>query len=394
MKISVISDCHLGFGYNTERSEDAFDAFQEALEKSLDSDIILLGGDIFDSRIPRTEVLTKAMELLIKPLKMEGSVTLESGTKDISELPRIRNGIPVISIHGNHERRVKGLLNPVEALEKAGFLVHLHCNHVILQKDGEKIAIHGMSGVPDQYAESVLKEWNPRPVEGYFNILITHQSIAPFVYAEHLLYLEKLPTGFDLYINGHIHDHKKSEHAGKPFIIPGSLLPTQITKDACHSGMCKLEISGGNLEKVEFIELENQRKMYYLEFDKIGVEELENEIKKVLSARHKLKPIIRVKIGGKHMPTRELMSKFEDRAILSFKIKTETDKIDVKSLQERTESIQEMSRRLLSENLSKFKLDKKAFENIFELLNDNKPKEAEKLLLDELIENQDGNYSE
>lgn len=380
MKISVISDIHLGFGYNTERYEDAFNAFEEALQKSLDCDIIILGGDIFDSRVPKIEVLTRGMELLIKPLLKDSKIEIKGLNKDISELPRIRNGLPVIAIYGNHDRRVKGLLNPVEALEKSGFLTLLHCNGVILENGEEKISIQGLSGIPDQYAEGVLSEWGPKPIEGCFNIFLTHQNISPFVYAPNMLPLEKLPKGFDLYINGHIHDHKKTEYEGKPLIIPGSLLPTQINKDLCHSGFCKLEIKNNKLEKADFLELDSQRKIYYLELNNPSLNDIEESINNILKHKHDIKPIIRIKLEGRHLPLKQIISGFEEKAMISFKTSLKSDEIDAKSLQERSESVAEISRSLLSENLDRFKLDKKAFEDIFELLNNKKIKEAEALL--------------
>ena len=152
MKISIISDLHLGYGQNTERENDSFEAFQEAVEKSLDCDVILLGGDMFDMKIPNTEVFTSAIGILKKTLEKENGIRIIGGVnKNTDEFPLIKQGIPVIGIAGNHERRVKGLLNPVEALEKAGFLIYLHCNAIVLEKAGEKIAVHGMSSVPDQF---------------------------------------------------------------------------------------------------------------------------------------------------------------------------------------------------------------------------------------------------
>ncbi|NIQ17993.1 MAG: hypothetical protein GTN43_04250, partial [Candidatus Aenigmarchaeota archaeon] len=86
---------------------------------------------------------------MIKPLLVKNDVKLVKGIeKDISKISEIAlMGIPIVAIHGTHERRTKGLLNPVEALEKAGFLIYLHCNGVIFKKGSERVAVHGMSGV-------------------------------------------------------------------------------------------------------------------------------------------------------------------------------------------------------------------------------------------------------
>ena len=76
LKISILSDLHLGYGWNTELEEDSFQNATEAVEKCLDSDLVLLAGDVFDRKIPRTGVLAKALKilsklLLVKPKKVK-----------------------------------------------------------------------------------------------------------------------------------------------------------------------------------------------------------------------------------------------------------------------------------------------------------------------------------
>lgn len=386
MKISIISDLHLGFGQNTERGDDSFKAFQEAVEKSLDCDLIILGGDMFDVRIPNTEVFTKAIGVLKKALEKENGIKAVEGiNKDIGKYPLIKKGVPVIGIAGNHERRVKGLLNPVEALEMAGFLIYLHCNGIILEKDGEKIAIQGISSVPDQYAEAVLGEWDPKPVEGCFNILLMHQSIAPFLYAPHLIQLEKIPRGFDLYINGHVHGSVRAEYDGKPFIIPGSLLPTQITKDLDKHSFCKLEISDKKINCINFVELENQREIFYLEFldQTSALKEIEEKIEGILKQKRQLKPIIKVVVANKNIRVKDIVERHKEASIIYYAKKDAEMKKDMetKTLEERIESANELGRRLLRENIQKAGLNVRDFENIFELLENNKMGEAQAFLI-------------
>ncbi len=358
----------MGFGAGTEREADPYTAFSEALERSLDSDLIILPGDIFDSRTPSVEILTKVIQLLRKPMMID-----DNKTDIVGENQLLKKGIPVIAIHGTHERRVRDLLNPVQALEKAGFLVYLHCNHVILQKGIEKIAIHGMSTVPDQYGEAVLKEWNPKPIDGCLNILVTHQSIAPFLYAEHLIPLESIPRGFDLYINGHIHGSKRIEYAGSPFIIPGSLVPTQITKDLTKHSFCKIDIEGRAIKSIDFIELENQRKIYYNEFGpEDNLEKIESYLKVISEQQYNLKPIVKISISNRSIPIKELINKFQDKIILYYRKDSEENEIEVSGIEERTESVQELSKKLLKQNLQSFGLDNKKFQTIFELLAEGK----------------------
>lgn len=376
MKIAIFSDSHLGYGSGTERAGDAFEAFSESLEKSLDSDIILLAGDIFDNKTPNTETLARTMELLIKPkIKPNQVKILQGQDKELRNLsPLALSGVPVVAIHGTHERRTKEMLNPVEALEKAGFLLYLHCNGVVLEKNNEKVCIQGMGGVPDQYAQKVLKEWDPKPVPGCVNIFMLHQSLKGFVNAPHTLDLEDLPKGFDLYVCGHLHGSKTLEEP--PLVLPGSLIPTQLNKEAMEpNGLWFFDTETRGLE---FMGLERKRPFYY--FDCQNREEAEERIRAVLEEDNKIKPIVRVNLKGENSGfVKDMETKYGERVILFFKTEKEAD-FTSRSIDEQRLSVQELGQKLLRENLQKAGLDPSVFENVFELLLEKKDEEAVKLL--------------
>jgi DNA repair exonuclease SbcCD nuclease subunit len=383
MKISVLSDFHFGFGLNTEMENDSFEAAKECVEKSLDCDLIIIAGDVFDSRVPTSETLAKSMEIFSKPLlKNRTAKLIDHVGKDRGEIsPMALFGTPVVAIHGTHERRVKGFLNPIELLEKAGFLIHLHCNGVVFQKGGEKVCVQGLSGVPDQYAESIMEKWDPKPMPECFNIFMLHQSVSPYIYADHTLDANKLPKGFDLYICGHIHEPKKTMLHGAHLLLPGSTIPTQLNKESTKPrGFWKIEITKPGCE-ISWIELENQRRVYYETFEKeADLEEVEKRIDEILKEDHKKKPIIRVNIKGK-MLVEDLREKFKEKAIISFKKDIQEEILPLKTLEEHKLSVQELGRKLLLDNLKNSGLDPMFFENIFELLAHNKSEEVVKLLM-------------
>jgi len=383
MRIAVISDSHLGYGPG-ERERDAMDSFREALERALDHDLILLPGDIFDTKVPTPEVMSEAMRILNMPKASEGAALVDGFSKDMENVPHLtKRGLPVVSIHGTHERRIKGLVNPLQALEKAGFLVHLHCNGVVLEKEGERVCIQGLSGVPDQYAESVLSEWGPSPKDGCFNIFMLHQSIAGHVNATHVLHPDRLPKGFDLYICGHMHEDKVSEAQGKPFLIPGSLIQTQLTKESPkRRGFYSLLVEGGSLLEMKKVELEGQRPVHYLELDP-DRELIDKEVSAIASGKHAKKPLVRVRLKGEmdSAATRELEGKFADSVILSFrKEPSKAGAPAAKGLEEQRLSVQELGRKLLQENLKKAGLDPRKYESVFEALMDSGTQEALELL--------------
>lgn len=306
-KISIISDLHFGFGDGV-REGDVFRAAREAFTKSkkMGSDIVILAGDIFNSRFPKPEHWSRAMELL-SIFQEGGGAEIVSRKSEKKINGSAANGIPVVALHGTHERRSEEMTNPIEGLEKAGFLTHLHRDHLVLKKNGEKIAIHGMSGVPEKYSKKVLEEWNPCPQEGSYNIFMMHQNLEPYIYNPvnpPKLSLKDLPNGFDCYISGHIHWKEKTEIEGKPFLIPGSLIPTQLKKKEAEreKGFYFLDTEK---ESIEFIPLDQGRNFFY---KKIQVEEenpekirerVEKTLKKIVEGMESKKPLIRIKIEGK-----------------------------------------------------------------------------------------------
>lgn len=361
LKIGVISDLHFGYARNTERSEDCWEAAEEAFRKAEGCDLIILPGDIFDEKIPRPEDWAKSMKIL----------------------SRVK--VPVVAIHGTHERRGKGLINCVQGLEHASFLKHLHCSHASYEIKGRKITVYGMSGVPEAYAKEVLQQWDPKPQEGY-NIFMLHQSIHPYIYnpiEPPSLKLEDLPKGFDLYISGHIHWSEKTEVMGKPFIIPGSTVTTQVNKTEAKSpkGFYIVELKGKDVV-IRFVELENVRKVFYKDF-KVGGEKVSDIMEKIddyLSGiKEKRKPLVRVRVSGKigkgtDLNFSHLKEKYRDKMILSIYSRVSEEELEnkmklLKDIRESRISVEEMGMKILRENMKELDLSQ-GYEGILDLLVD------------------------
>jgi len=375
MRISILSDFHFGYGWNTRLEEDSYQNAQEAISKCLDSDLILIAGDIFDSITPRTETLAKALKVLSKPLLTEnkGVKLVKTLNKDLPEISnRTLSGIPVLALHGTHERRTKEQTNTIEALEQTGFLIHLHCNSLVFERDGQKVAIQGMSGVPERYAKDILDKWDPKPEEDCYNILVMHQSIEPYVYSPlepPSLNLSNLPKGFDLIIDGHVHEKDLNKINGTTLLLPGSTIVTQLKKEEAEvqKGFYQVEIDKET--KINFIPLENNRKFFYDEIEiKPDVtirEQIEERINKTLDQEFKKIPIIKMKILGKETgiidkELREIEKKYSDKAIVYFSKELEspemTRKIELlRNLRERKLSIEEMGLQILKDNLKELK---------------------------------------
>ncbi|MFB6076524.1 MAG: metallophosphoesterase, partial [Candidatus Nanohaloarchaea archaeon] len=127
MKIAIVSDTHFGYKWGEERGEDAFDNAREAFRRTVDADVVILPGDIFDRKVPKQEVLDRAVDVFNE--YKAGDCTVEiSGESDVTHE---FDGTPVVAIHGTHERRSTGFVNPIELLETMSYLLHLHNETVV-----------------------------------------------------------------------------------------------------------------------------------------------------------------------------------------------------------------------------------------------------------------------
>ncbi|MDE1851039.1 MAG: metallophosphoesterase family protein, partial [Candidatus Micrarchaeota archaeon] len=223
MKIAILSDFHLGYDRFVE---DAYKQAEEALTKASElADMMILPGDLFDIRNPRLEILAQGVNLFrnVARKKWEARVVAYSGNK------KLYTDIPIIAIPGTHERRAQNAGNSVELLSLAGLLIDASDATVEVEKDGEKVAVFSLGGLSEEKVKETLKELNPTPVDGAFNVFQFHQSIYELLpFSNDFIKFDDLPKGFDLYIDGHIHNKVESKVFGKPFLIPGSTVLTQL----------------------------------------------------------------------------------------------------------------------------------------------------------------------
>jgi len=376
MKIGVFSDCHCGYKYGEERGKDSFIALNEAIDKSLDCDLILIAGDLFDSRIPRQEVFARTARILSKaqhfPSRTKFVNVVNKKKEEIS--PLSLRGIPIVIIHGTHERRSKYMTNPIQALEHAGLLIHLDRSTVVFEIDGKKVAIHGMSGVPEKYAKDVLDEWNPKPVENALNIFMIHQNIEPYIHVpDQSLKIDDMPKGFDYYILGHMHWNDVRDLNSGKLLLCGSTVPTSIHRIESEQQKLIYKIS----DKIYSIPLK-QRKIIWKEFS--FTPSIKNDVENFLITipKESPKPLVYLKIKGK-IPKdsvrpnfSNIENKFKDKFILSiqkdFDIEGFKEQIElIRMLREQKLSPREHGLKILQENLKQSNCSIK-IEEIFDLL--------------------------
>ncbi len=407
MKLAIISDTHLGFALGTARERDSFDQARQALELAIQhgAEAILLPGDVFDDPIPKQEVWNEGFRLFAIPIQApNSSVRLTKAGQSHSY-----SGIPLIAIHGTHELRTKDYKNALEVMQSAGFMCYIHGQTCTLEKDGEKVVVHGLGGVPEKYALTALQQWAPKPVDGAHNILMLHQSFSEFLpFGDEMtatLSLSHLPAGFDLVVNGHLHWTNELElKQGGKFLLPGSTVSTQMKQLESQrpKGFILYDTQS---RTIAFVDIPVQRKMFYHKEKVQGAtpNEILQKVRGLIAAdvqqnKQPLAPLIRVKVVGKlasgmnasDLSFSEIEKEFSNQAILS--LDKDFDSLEslkqsiegLRSLQKNKKSIAAVGLELLEKNLSETSFDN-AFDvrRIFELLAQGEIETVQQLLMEE-----------
>ncbi|KAF8607215.1 DNA repair exonuclease [Ceratobasidium sp. AG-I] len=271
IKIMLATDNHIGYNERDPiRGQDAINTFKEILElaRKNDVDFILLAGDLFHENRPSRDCLYRTIALLReytlgdKPVQIELLSDPDEGKADGITFPAINYedqnlnvGIPVFSIHGNHDdpqgAGPEGALCALDLLSVSGVINYIgksdlsasddpnagiQIKPVLLRKGATQLALYGVGNVKDQRMHFELrsnrvKMFMPKDKDDWFNILLVHQNRVkrgP---------LEAVPEGmFDDSINlvvwGHEHDCRIQPEpvAGKEYLItqPGSSVATSL----------------------------------------------------------------------------------------------------------------------------------------------------------------------
>ncbi|KAB5589653.1 Double-strand break repair protein MRE11 [Ceratobasidium theobromae] len=304
IKIMLATDNHIGYNERDPiRGQDAMNTFKEVLElaRKHDVDFILLAGDLFHENRPSRDCLYRTIALLReytfgdKPVQVELLSDPDEGKADGFSFPAINYedfnlnvGIPVFSIHGNHDdpqgAGPDGALCALDVLSVAGVINYIgksdlsasddpnagiQIKPVLLRKGATQLALYGVGNVKDQRMHFELrsnrvKMFMPKDKDNWFNILLVHQNRC--VYPDpQVLYrnvnalsvkrgpLEAVPEGmFDDSINlvvwGHEHDCRivPEPVAGKEYFItqPGSSVATSLADGEAipkHVGLLEIQ---------------------------------------------------------------------------------------------------------------------------------------------------------
>ncbi len=295
MKIAIASDFHLGY----ERfRKDAFEQCQAALSEAAEAaDAIVIPGDIFDMRAPKPDVIAEAINIFRNLSKRQW----KAAVVEASAANKAYTSVPVLAIPGTHERRARGAENAVTLLGLAGLLVDVSDGYAVIEKGGERVMVYGIGGIAEERFRDVLKSLSPKPKEGCFSIFVFHQSVHELLpFSDDFVYTDELPKGFDLYVDGHIHNRVETESHGKHLLIPGSTVLTQLkAMEQEPKGFFVFDTKSG---KYEFHRIKSRRfVVVHADANGKSADELESAIREAIDTALSGGgvPVVRVEVGGK-----------------------------------------------------------------------------------------------
>jgi len=284
LSIMVATDMHLGYcEKDPERGMDSMNTFEEMLQKALENnvDMILLGGDLFHDNKPSRKTLTGCIELLRKycmgdrpcamQLLSDPAVNFPSGFSTVNyEDPNYNIGMPVFSIHGNHDDPTgEGQLCSLDLLSatnlinyfgKATSVDDIKISPILLQKGETKMALYGLGSIRDERLHRTFlnkKVTMLRPEDDeWFNLFVIHQNRVKHS-ATNYIPENFLPEFLDLIIWGHEHMCQITPEpmASQETYIsqPGSTIATSLSDGEAamkHVGIMKIHQKNFQMEKV------------------------------------------------------------------------------------------------------------------------------------------------
>ncbi|XP_039012903.1 double-strand break repair protein MRE11-like isoform X2 [Hibiscus syriacus] len=358
VRILVATDCHLGYMEKDEiRRHDSFQSFDEicSIAEENKVDFLLLGGDLFHENKPSRSTLVKAIEILRRhcfndqPVQFQvvsdQTVNFPNSFGHVNyEDPHFNVGLPVFSIHGNHDDpagvdnlSAVDILSACNLVNYFGKMVlggsgvgQITLYPILIQKGSTAVALYGLGNIRDERLNRMFQtphavEWmRPEPQEGcevsdWFNILVLHQNRVK-MNPKNSINERFLPRFLDFVVWGHEHECliEPQEVPGMGFHItqPGSSVATSlIDGESKPKHVLLLEIKGNQYRPTK-IPLTSVRPFEYTEvvlkdepdvdpndqnsilehLDKVVSNLIEKSHKKAVNGSGDKLPLIRVKV--------------------------------------------------------------------------------------------------
>jgi DNA repair exonuclease SbcCD nuclease subunit len=206
-------------------------------------DVVLLGGDLFDSINPRNPPRSFLMRIF----------------RELHD-----KGIRVIAVSGEHDtpKSQEEGSSPLTVYGESGCITFCQSYQqptpiIFNSRDGDKVVVTGLSRSPFAVpGTDPLEQFAPKE-HGDINVLLTHYPIGGFqgyFASDPVIQLSSVPRDFQLVVSGHLHTHQQIESRETVLIYPGSTERASITEAPNEKGFVWLEIAKkGLVSKPQFI---------------------------------------------------------------------------------------------------------------------------------------------
>ncbi|KAL5711782.1 meiotic recombination [Ranunculus cassubicifolius] len=307
LRVLVATDCHLGYMEKDEiRRVDSFKSFEEicSIAEQKQVDFLLLGGDLFHENKPSRSTLVKTIEILRRyclndrPVQFQvvsdQTVNFANRFGHVNyEDPHFNVGLPLFSIHGNHDDpagvdnlSALDILSACNLVNYFGKMVlggsgvgEISLCPILIRKGSTSVALYGLGNIRDERLNRMFQtphavQWmRPEAQEGcqvsdWFNILVLHQNRVK-ANPKNAINEHFLPRFLDFIVWGHEHEClvDPQEVPGMGFHItqPGSSVATSlIDGEAKPKHVLLLEIKGNQYRPTK-IPLKSVRPFEYAE---------------------------------------------------------------------------------------------------------------------------------
>jgi len=258
------SDLHLGYAqYGLEARRQDFDnAFKELVDKTIElkPDFMIIAGDLFHQARP-------------------SNVTLENTIRSFKRLKDAN--IPVLTVDGSHDSAPNTITGTIlHPLDSAGLIQHLPRHSGACWRKPECCYVYGIPNFHNKHkTEEALPKFMaenpPTPSNKVCNIFVFHAAVdlpsvkPPYIEAE--VSPEQLPSGFDYYAAGHVHERYLGRFKDGFLAYSGCTETADYREAKYPKGFLHVTVNEKGEVKPEFIELTSTRKFVIFEQDFSGM---------------------------------------------------------------------------------------------------------------------------
>merc|ERR1719326_981868 len=262
VRILIATDCHLGYAERDPiRGQDSLRTFEEILKlaNAENVDMVLLGGDLFHENKPSRETMMRTMELFRTHCMGSRPCSLQIVSDQRFHFPRFGTanymdenynvGMPVFSIHGNHDDPSgEQALCALDLLSAANFVNYfgqtpepddIEVTPICFKKGNTKLALYGIGNIRDErlYRTFLRKKvkWlaTDEEPDSWFNLLVLHQNRAQHGERNHIPE-SFIPDFIHLTFWGHEHkceiDPVHRDGTSAYLTQPGSSVATSLSE--------------------------------------------------------------------------------------------------------------------------------------------------------------------